>query len=110
MTDLQPFLSVLERNNLSLNSLAHAIVILYAIGVNFDYYSNLIGYPIPYLAAIYAIGIFVVDKIGSSVYPRLHPDVTCENCSSKKLHILQAKIKCMKCKHIYRVGSQAGKK
>ena len=104
MSGFEPILAILERYNLSVNTIAHAIVILYAIGVNFEFYTNLIGYPIPFLAATYAVGIFVFDKIGSSVYPRLHPDVSCERCNSKKLHILNASIKCQKCQRIYKVG------
>lgn len=98
------FTSIMERYNLSMNSVAHAIVILYAIGiVNLTTY-KIMEFPLPLLAAIYALAIFVLDKVGSSVYPRLHPDTCCERCGSKQLRITSAVIKCQKCEYPHKIG------
>lgn len=87
-----------------MNSVAHAIVIIYAIGiVDLTNYA-IMGFPLPLIAAIYALAIFIIDKVGASVYPRLHPDVSCERCKAKSLRIVNAVIKCDKCQYIHRVG------
>jgi hypothetical protein len=107
---LDPVLSLLARYNLSLSSVALAVVILYAIGVDFTFYNKLMGFSVPSLAAGYAVAIFVLDKVGSSVYPRLHPDVSCERCKAKQLHIISATIRCEKCQYIYKVGNTPTRK
>ena len=102
---LDLFTSAIEKYNLSLNSLAYAVVLLYAIGIIDLGSYQLSGIPLPFFAAIYALSIFILDKVGSTVYPRLHPDTGCERCSSKKLRIINATIKCQKCEYVHRIGA-----
>jgi len=108
MTGIEALIPILEKTGISLKTFAYIIVLVYAFGF-FDFgESNLIfGVSIPFIAALYAVMIFLIDKLGTTVYPRLHPDVACNNCGDKNLKLISGKIKCNKCGYIHLVGKRS---